>query len=316
MARAMNASIVSPTPARIADAVNLLRSGGLVAMPTETVYGLAANAADGEAVARLYAAKGRPSFNPLIAHVANLEMAKTQGVFSERALALANAFWPGPLTLVVDLAPDATVSELARAGLPSLAIRTPAHPVAQALLTAFGAPLVAPSANPSGQISPTTAQHVAADMADRIDLILDGGACSAGMESTIIDARGECPALLRPGSLDPADIERHWPNLTRPALDHTAPQSPGQLLRHYAPQARLRLNASGSIDGEAYLGFGDQAATLNLSPSGDLTEAAANLFAMLRALDKNHDRIAVAPIPTQGLGEAINDRLTRAAKPE
>ncbi len=310
----MTASILNPTPDIIARAAETLRRGGLVAMPTETVYGLAANAADGKAVAQIYAAKGRPIFNPLIAHVASLEMAQREGVFSTRALSLAEAFWPGPLTLVVDVAETGTVSDLARAGLDSIALRMPAHPVAQDLLSAFGAPLVAPSANPSGQISPTRAEHVAQDMAGKLDLILDGGACSTGVESTIIDARGKHPALLRPGSLSASEIARIWPDLIRPALDPDAPQSPGQLLRHYAPKARLRLNAEAAQPGEAYLGFGSGDATLNLSSNRDLAEAAANLFAMLRQLDAEHDRIAVAPIPTDGLGEAINDRLTRAAK--
>ena len=310
----MTAPILSPTPDTVDRAADTLHRGGLVAMPTETVYGLAANAANGEAVARIYAAKGRPSFNPLIAHVASLEMAQREGVFSPKALSLAEAFWPGPLTLIVDVAATGTVSDLARAGLESIALRIPAHPVAQALLIAFGAPLVAPSANPSGQISPTHAEHVAEDMAEKIDLIIDGGPCTSGVESTIIDARGARPALLRPGSLAAAEIERIWPDLTRPALNPDAPQSPGQLLRHYAPSAHLRLNADAPQAGEAYLGFGGGTATLNLSPTADLAEAAANLFAMLRQLDANHDHIAVAPIPNQGLGEAINDRLTRAAK--
>lgn len=310
----MTASILNPTPEIIARAADTLRGGGLVAMPTETVYGLAANAADGKAVARIYTAKGRPSFNPLIAHVASLEMAQREGVFSTRALLLAETFWPGPLTLVVDVAETGSVSDLARAGLDSIALRMPAHPVAHDLLAAFGAPVVAPSANPSGQISPTRAEHVAQDMAGKVDLILDGGACSTGVESTIIDARGEHPALLRPGSLSASEIERIWPGLIRPALNPDAPQSPGQLLRHYAPSARLRLNAEVAQPGEAYLGFGQGVATLNLSPNRDLAEAAANLFAMLRQLDAEHDCIAIAPIPKDGLGEAINDRLTRAAK--
>ena len=310
----MTASILIPTPDIITRAAETLRKGGLVAMPTETVYGLAANAADGKAVARIYAAKGRPSFNPLIAHVASLEMAQREGIFSDKALLLAEAFWPGPLTLVVEVAETGTVSDLARAGLDSIALRMPAHAVAQDLLAAFGAPLVAPSANPSGQISPTRAEHVAQDMAGETDLILDGGFCTSGVESTIIDARGDRPALLRPGSLPSSEIDRIWPGLIRPALNPDAPQSPGQLLRHYAPDARLRLNAKAAQTGEAYLGFGSGVATLNLSPNRDLAEAAANLFAMLRQLDAEHDRIAVAPIPEDGLGEAINDRLTRAAK--
>lgn len=310
----MSADILPPNDDSIAAAVKMLRDGGLVAIPTETVYGLAANAADGEAVAGLYAAKGRPSFNPLIAHVADLEMAQREGVFTANALALANAFWPGPLTLVVEVASSVSVSDLARAGLDSIALRIPAHPVARQLLSEFGGPLVAPSANPSGQISPTKAEHVAEDLADKIDLIVDGGPCTSGVESTIIDARGERPALLRPGSLDPSLLDAVWPGLLRPALDPNAPQSPGQLLRHYAPRAKLRLNASEQDSGEAFLGFGPSSGTLNLSPTANLTEAAANLFAMLRELDACYDQIAVAPIPDEGLGEAINDRLTRAAK--
>ncbi|MEO1321848.1 MAG: L-threonylcarbamoyladenylate synthase [Pseudomonadota bacterium] len=311
----MSAQPVPPTNETIVEATRVLRAGGLVAMPTETVYGLAADAANGEAVARLYAAKGRPSFNPLIAHVASFEMATRQGVFGAKARALIEAFWPGPLTLVVDVSPMGTVSDLARAGLDSIAVRMPAHPVAKQLLEAFDAPLVAPSANPSGQISPTTAQHVAQDMADKVDLILDGGPCAAGIESTIIDARGDRPALLRPGSLALEDIESVWPGLIRPGLDPDRPHSPGQLLRHYAPAARLRLNAAAAQPGEAYLGFGPGPATMNLSATGNLSAAAANLFSMLRELDADYECIAVAPIPDKGLGEAINDRLTRAAKP-
>jgi len=310
----MTAPIVQPTPEAITRAAEILRAGGLVAMPTETVYGLAANAADAPAIARLFEAKGRPRFNPLIAHVADLTIARQQGQFSANALSLAEAFWPGPLTLITDTAPTIAVCDLARAGLDSVALRIPAHPVAQALLAAFGAPLVAPSANPSGQISPTTANHVAADMGDRIDLILDGGPCRAGIESTIIDTRTDQPILLRLGSLDPAQINAVWPGMTRAQGNPDAPQSPGQLLRHYAPSAALRLNAQASQPGEGYLGFGPGPCDLNLSPTGNLSEAASNIFAMLRALDTAHTRIAVAPIPDQGLGEAINDRLTRAAK--
>lgn len=310
----MSAELLSPTPDNIARAADVLRRGGLVAMPTETVYGLAANAADGEAVARLYAAKGRPSFNPLIAHVVSVEMAAQEGVFSDRARDLVSTFWPGPLTLVLEASESGKVSTLARAGLESVALRMPNHPVAEALLQAFGGPVVAPSANPSGRISPTTAQHVLEDMGEKVDLILDGGPCRSGVESTIVDARQDRPALLRPGSLDPAEIETVWPGLMRPAQNPDAPQSPGQLLRHYAPRAALRLNAKSPQKGEAYLGYGPGTATLNLSEGGDLYEASANLFAMLRDLDARFDRIAVAPIPETGLGEAINDRLTRAAK--
>ena len=310
----MDPRILSSSEDDLRWAAETLRHGGLIGLPTETVYGLAADAANPEAAARLYAAKGRPHFNPLIAHVSSLDMAQREGVFGAEALILAEQFWPGPLTLVVSLAPNGTICDLARAGLDSVALRMPNHKLARAVIDAFGGPLVAPSANPSGKISPTSLAHVIADMGDKLDAVFDGGPCTAGLESTIIDARGDRPALLRPGSLDPAEIEQLWPGLIRPALNPAAPQSPGQLLRHYAPNARLRLNAERPEAGEAYLGFGPGEATLNLSAAGDLKEAAANLFAMLRALDDAHDRIAVAPIPTDGLGEAINDRLTRAAK--
>ena len=310
----MTTPILMPTTDAITRAANTLRGGCLVAIPTETVYGLAARADDPIAVAKIYAAKGRPSFNPLITHVANIDMAQREGVFSREALDLAAQAWPGPLTLVVDLAPTATVCDLARAGLDSIAIRIPAHPVAQDLLAEIGMPLVAPSANPSGKISPTTAAHVAADMGNQIDLILDGGASEAGVESTIIDARGDRFTLLRHGSLSLETLTKFGIDATLKSDDPDAPVAPGQLLRHYAPNARLRLNADAPQAGEALLGFGPVDGTLNLSPSGDLREAAANLFAMLRALDAAHARIAVSPIPMQGLGLAINDRLTRAAE--
>lgn len=310
----MNTRILPDTADNISAAATVLHQGGLVGMPTETVYGLAANAADNAAVASIYAAKGRPQFNPLIAHVSSMEMALREGIFHANARKLAEAFWPGPLTLVVEVAATGSVSELARAGLDSIALRMPRHPVARDLIKTFGGPVVAPSANPSGKISPTLPEHVSTDIGDKVELILDGGPCAVGVESTIIDARGDHPALLRPGSLDPAEIENIWPGLVRPSLNPDAPQSPGQLLRHYAPEAKLRLNADAPKAGEAYLGFGPMEATLNLSAASDLIEAAANLFAMLRDLDARFDRIAVAPIPTKGLGEAINDRLTRAAK--
>ena len=308
----MTAPVLLPDPDAIAIAVKTLRAGGLVAMPTETVYGLAADATNAEAVARIYKVKERPVFNPLIAHFATLEDALDQGDVSETTRALAEHFWPGPLTLVLKATDKTTVCDLARAGLDSLAVRVPAHPVANALLTAFDGPLVAPSANPSGRISPTRAEHVAADLGEEIDLILDGGPCAEGIESTVIDARGDHPVLLRPGTIPPADIEAVWPGLERGG-EAGKPVSPGQLLRHYAPDAALRLNADTAEPKEAYLGFGPGEATLNLSPSGDLAEAAANLFSMLRELDQSHDRIAVAPVPQEGLGAAINDRLARAA---
>ncbi len=309
----MTAPVLLPDPDTIRNATAILSRGGLVAMPTETVYGLAGDATNPKAVARIYAVKERPVFNPLIAHVASPHAAFAQGAFSPEARELALHFWPGPLTLVVNATPDTTVCDLARAGLDTLALRVPAHPDAQALLEEFGKPLVAPSANPSGRISPTQAAHVAADLGDKIDLILDGGPCREGIESTVIDARWATPALLRKGTLSPAMIDAVWPGLTEGGGEGQ-PVSPGQLLRHYAPDAALRLNADSPAPGEAFLGFGAvSGATLNLSPSGDLAEAAANLFAMLRELDKTHDRIAVAPIPGDGLGAAINDRLVRAA---
>lgn len=311
----MTASISPPDADTITRAARLLKDGGLVAMPTETVYGLAGDATNPQAVARIYDVKARPVFNPLIAHVASADAAFAQGEFSRRATALAEAFWPGPLTLVVNATPATTVCDLARAGLETLALRVPAHPTARALLEAAETPLVAPSANPSGRISPTRAAHVAIDLSEKIDLILDGGPCSEGIESTVLDARGETPVLLRQGTLSPEAIHSVWPGLSMGGSEGR-PISPGQLLRHYAPDASLRLNAENPNPGEALLGFGAMNgvdATLNLSPSGDLAEAAANLFAMMRQLDGMYQHIAVAPIPTDGLGAAINDRLVRAA---
>ncbi|WP_022697095.1 L-threonylcarbamoyladenylate synthase [Euryhalocaulis caribicus] len=300
-------------PAAIARAAEILRGGGLVAMPTETVYGLAADAANPRAVAGLYAAKGRPRFNPLIAHVGGFDEAARHGQASGLAERLAAAFWPGPLTLVLPARPDCGVCDLARAGLDTVALRAPAHPAAQSLLTAFGGPLVAPSANPSETISPTTAAHVVEGMGEAIDLILDGGPCRVGVESTVVAVRGEGATLLRPGGLSRAEIEAVSGPLADAKPGETG--SPGMLRRHYAPNARLRLNASAPEAGEAYLGFGPGApdGALNLSPEGDLAEAAANLFSCLRRLDSETGAIAVAPVPEAGLGEAINDRLRRAA---
>lgn len=308
----MSTPVLKPVSDAIANAVSILRRGGLVAMPTETVYGLAADASDPDAVAAIYRVKERPVFNPLIAHVATHEAAFAQGSFSSAARKVVAAYWPGPLTLVVNVIGETTVCDLARAGLDTLALRVPAHPVARDLLAAYGRPLVAPSANPSGRISPTTAAHVAADMGGKIDLILDGGACEKGIESTVIDARGDTPVLLRRGTVTPDAINAVWPGLEEGG-NEGRPVSPGQLLRHYAPDAALRLDARKPEAGEAFLGFGSMDATLNLSQTGNLGEAAANLFAMLRELDRTHDRIAVAPIPAEGLGAAINDRLVRAA---
>jgi len=307
----------------IKTAAACLAAGGLVAFPTETVYGLGADAGNGEAVARLYAAKGRPAFNPLIAHVADLAAARRVARFDAAAERLAQAFWPGPLTLVLPKQPDCGVSALALAGLDSVAVRVPAHPVAQALLAAFGRPVVAPSANRSGHVSPTDAAHVLADLRGRIDLIVDGGPCAVGVESTIVSCLGE-PTLLRPGGVPREAIEQV---LGRPlalapegAAGAEAPIAPGMLTSHYAPKARLRLNASAPRDGEALLAFGPapefSGLTLNLSPRGNLIEAAANLFSHLRALDASGAKaIAVMKVPRSGLGEAINDRLRRAAAP-
>jgi len=302
--------------ASIEAACAALRTGGLVAMPTETVYGLAADAGDGKAVAALYAAKERPTFNPLISHVTGLEMAEQLGRFNTVARKLAAAFWPGPLTLVVPRSDACPVSSLACAGLDTIALRAPDHPVAQSLIKAFGGPLVAPSANPSGGVSPTCAKHVADGLGDRIDLILDGGACSVGLESTVIGFEGDQPLLLRKGGLARQDIEAIIGPLRLP--DAASPKaSPGMLKSHYAPHAKLRLNATHAEAGETLLGFGKtKGAMLNLSTSSNMQEAAANLFAYLRELDASGtSRIAVAPIPDEGLGEAINDRLKRAAAP-
>jgi L-threonylcarbamoyladenylate synthase len=308
-------------------AARVLAAGGLVAFPTETVYGLGADATNGEAVARLYQAKGRPSFNPLIAHVADLAAARTLARFDRTAGRLAAAFWPGPLTLVLPKAPGCPVAELATAGLDTIAVRMPSHPVARAILAAFRGAVVAPSANRSGHVSPTTAQHVLADLRGRIELIVDGGPAPMGLESTIIACLDQ-PVLLRPGALARAEIERiaalaEAPYGAEPPADtDMAPIAPGQLASHYAPRARLRLDAESVERGEALLAFGpapaegagQAALALNLSKRGDLIEAAANLFSHLRALDAcGAATIAVMPVPHAGLGEAINDRLARAA---
>ncbi|MCV2888106.1 L-threonylcarbamoyladenylate synthase [Ruegeria aquimaris] len=300
--------------AGIARAAELLRAGELVAFPTETVYGLGGDARDGRAVAAIYAAKGRPSFNPLIAHVADVGTARRYVTWTEAADKLASAFWPGPLTLVLPLREGHGISDLVTAGLDTLAVRVPAHPLAQALLAAFGGPVAAPSANPSGRISPTTAAHVHAGLDGRIAAVLDGGSCGVGLESTIIGLNGD-PALLRPGGLAAEEIEAI---LGRPLARHAtgdAISAPGQLLSHYAPRGAVRLGASAAQGNEVLLGFGPMACDENLSASSDLTEAAANLFAALHRLDATGRPIAVAPVPDHGLGAAINDRLRRAAAP-
>jgi L-threonylcarbamoyladenylate synthase len=299
----------------ISKAADLLLAGELVAFPTETVYGLGALATDDKAVARIYAAKGRPQFNPLIAHVEDVEAAFAQGEFSADALKLAARFWPGPLTLVVPRWSSCTVSLLASAGLPSLALRVPQHPIALELLRAVGKPVVAPSANPSGRVSPTNAQHVRDGLGNKVAMILDGGPSAVGVESTVVGFLGGRATLLRPGGLSREMIEEAlgYPLLISPGGEM---HSPGQMESHYAPQASLRLNAESAMAGEIYLGFGRYSSPHNLSPSGDVIEAAANLFLMLHELDRaKPTRIAVAPIPNIGLGEAINDRLKRAAAP-
>ena len=304
----------------IAEAARILRHGGLVAIPTETVYGLAADATSDAAVARVYAAKARPKFNPLIAHVTGLEAALGQGIFSADALRLAEAFWPGPLTLVVPLAPGATVCAASRAGQPNIALRVPIHPVALAVIAAAGRPLAAPSANRSGRVSPVTAAHVGRDFAGEIDLILDGGRCPVGLESTIIACLEEHPRLLRPGGIARTDIEAVLGHALGESLGQGPLRSPGMLNSHYAPRAKLRLEAAKLDEGEAGLDFGgifgEGKNVLDLSPRRDLAQAAANLFSFLRELDAREPAcIAVAPIPCEGLGEAINDRLARAAAP-
>ena len=310
----------------MAAAARILAEGGLVAFPTETVYGLGADATNPAAIARLYQAKGRPAFNPLIAHVGDIAAARQIARFDAPATALAQAFWPGPLTLVLPKTPNCAVADLATAGLDTVAVRIPAHPVAREILRVFGGAVVAPSANLSGHVSPTTAAHVQSDLSGRIDLIVDGGAVAVGVESTIVGCFDE-PMLLRPGGLPRAEIERVLGRaLKQPPADaesdHGQPLAPGMLASHYAPRAKVRLNAATLAPGEALLAFGlgaisgiDGASTvMNLSERGDLDEAAANLFGHLRALDsKGAHTIAVTPNPDEGLGEAIYDRLRRAA---
>ncbi|QMW22131.1 L-threonylcarbamoyladenylate synthase [Sandaracinobacteroides saxicola] len=297
----------------IAAAVALLAAGGTVALPTETVYGLAADAANGAAVARVYAAKGRPAFNPLIVHVADLAMAECYASFDSRARALATAFWPGGLTLVLPLRERAPAASLVTAGLPSIALRIPAHPVMQAVVRGLGRGVAAPSANTSGRLSPTRAAHVATSLAGRIPLILDAGPCALGLESSIVSLTGETPRLLRPGAIPLEALRAHLPNLAAPATND-AVIAPGMTDSHYAPAKPLRLNAAAADASEWHLGFGAIAGDDNLSPTADLTGAAARLFDALHRADAGpHAAIAVAPIPETGLGLAINDRLRRAA---
>jgi len=326
----MNVGLTTPilpaNEAAVAEAARCLRDGRLVAFPTETVYGLGADATNAAAIARLYEAKGRPAFNPLIAHVGDLEAARRVARFDAQAILLAQAFWPGPLTLVLPKASGCAVADLATAGLDTIAVRVPAHPIAREILRAFGGPVVAPSANLSGHVSPTTAAHVSSDLAGRIDLIIDGGAVEVGVESTIVGCF-EAPMLLRPGGVPRGEIERVLGRtLLQPPEDADSdsgqPLAPGMLASHYAPRTPVRLNADSIEAGEALLAFGPRVIpgvkaasdVMNLSARGDLNEAAANLFGYLRALDAKTARaIAVMPVPQHGLGEAINDRLRRAA---
>jgi L-threonylcarbamoyladenylate synthase len=323
--------IVEATEKSVKDAAERLRGGELVAFPTETVYGLGADAMSDRAVAKIFEAKGRPSFNPVIVHYCDKTGAESDVVFNDSAELLATLFWPGPLTMILPRKAGSALSLLTSAGLPSQGVRVPSHPVARQLIKALGHPVAAPSANASGSLSPTTAQHVMQSLGEKAGLILAGGKSAVGLESTVVDMTGDVPVLLRPGAITAEDLRQHFPDLRieTEAVDH-APKSPGQLLKHYAPDTPLRLKAVDVKPGEALLAFGslrfmglqgggfakDLPAhmLLNLSETGDLTEAAANLFAMLHKLDAGKFRgIAVMDIPETGLGRAINDRLRRAA---
>ncbi|MEC7761436.1 MAG: L-threonylcarbamoyladenylate synthase [Pseudomonadota bacterium] len=315
MADVHDTETLAPDAAGIARAAELLLGGGLVSFPTETVYGLGGVATDDVAVARIFEAKGRPHFNPLIAHVPDLDAVSRIAELTGRAHDLAQAFWPGPLTLVLPTRPDAGLSPLVSAGLPTVAVRVPDHPLAQKLLRAVGRPVVAPSANPSGRISPTETAHVLAGLGGQIEAVLDGGPCAVGVESTIVGFNPE-PVLLRPGGLPTEAIEDALGAPLARRTEGAGINAPGQLASHYAPDARVRLDAETARPGERMLGFGAVDGEMNLSPSGDLVEAAANLFRMLHALDRAGDApIAVAKVPETGLGRAINDRLRRAAAP-
>lgn len=306
--------IISTGPESIQKCTTALAEGRLVGMPTETVYGLAADACQDEAVAGIFAAKNRPQFNPLIIHGHSIEMIQDYAEFSSQALKLASRFWPGPLTLVLPRKGNCPLSLLVSAGLDTVAVRIPQHPVAQALLQAYGKPLAAPSANPSGLLSPTCAKDVEAALGDEVAYVIDGGRCHVGVESTIVDMTSDQPVLLRPGGIATEELESHVGHIS--SHKGTEIKSPGMMQSHYAPRLPVRINVNELKPGEAFLGFGPNMdhADLNLSPSGDLKEAAANLFKMLRQLDTTpHQAIAVASIPEQGLGVAINDRLKRAS---
>jgi len=307
--------VIAADEAGVLEAARLIRAGEIVAVPTETVYGLAADATDGQAVARIYAAKGRPRFNPLIVHVPGLAQAERLVAFDDRARSLAESFWPGPLTLVLPRREGAEVASLVTAGLPTLAVRVPAHPVMQALLAAVDGPLAAPSANRSGGISPTRAAHAADSLCGRVPIVLDGGAAPVGLESTILSVLpGEPPRLLRPGAIAAEALEAV---LREPlAVAGAGISAPGQLASHYAPDKPLRLGATEAGPGEWLIGFGSVPGHASLSLVGDLREAASRLFDMLHQADRNAaSAIAIAPIPAKGLGIAINDRLARAAAP-
>jgi L-threonylcarbamoyladenylate synthase len=308
---------LAPDTDGIAEAARLLAAGELVAFPTETVYGLGGDARSDRAVARIYEAKGRPSFNPLIVHLPDLAAVTAIAEVGPKARLLAQAFWPGPLTLVLPLRPGAGISPLVTAGLSTVAVRVPAHPLAQLLLRGFGGPLAAPSANPSGRVSPTQALHVLEGLAGRIAAVLDGGACAVGLESTILLA-DPAPVLLRPGGVPVEAVEALLGEVVRSGGDAGKPISPGQLASHYAPEAAVRLEAVEALAGELLVGFGEVKGRLTLSETGDLVEAAARLFDALREADRlagPGGRIAFAPVPETGLGRAINDRLRRAAAP-
>ncbi|PIB26129.1 threonylcarbamoyl-AMP synthase [Amylibacter kogurei] len=305
----------------IQKSAQILANGGVVAFPTETVYGLGADACNDRAVAKVFAAKGRPSFNPLIIHLANVKDVSKYAIMNEQAKSLAASFWPGPLSMVLPLCKNSPLSDLVTAGLDTVAIRIPKHPVGHALIQTFGGAIAAPSANPSGRISPTKASHVIDGLDQKIDAVLDGGDCQVGLESTIVMPLDDGNvALLRAGGVSIESIEAVIKQPLQHAEQPDVPQSPGQLLSHYAPNAHLRMNVDKPLKNHAHLGFGNVDCDLNLSPQGDLIEAAANLFSMLREIDdfaaqNAHVGISVAPIPEHGLGLAINDRLKRAAAP-
>ncbi|SFU03781.1 L-threonylcarbamoyladenylate synthase [Sedimentitalea nanhaiensis] len=308
-------AILTASTADLTRAAAMLARGETVAFPTETVYGLGADARSGPAVARIYAAKGRPTFNPLIAHVRDVASAKRYVTWTGTADRLAAAFWPGPLTLVLPLRADHGIASLVTAGLDTLAVRVPAHPAAQRLLALFDGPLAAPSANPSGRISATTAAHVLDGLGGRIAAVVDDGPCAVGLESTIIGLEGKDTTLLRPGGLPTETIEAVLGHSLGRRDQTEALTAPGQMLSHYAPAAAVRLNATAARKGETLLGFGAMGCDLNLSRGADLAEAASNLFAHLHKLDQTGRPIAIAPVPNTGLGVAINDRLRRAAAP-